>query len=91
MYDYDWLVIGSGPAGEKGAVQAAWFGRRVAVVERAPAHGGAWPGADRDSAVARGGSFFGPALHARSAERRAFCMDEPLDTLGFRPVRSVQE
>jgi NAD(P) transhydrogenase len=41
MYDYDWLVIGSGPAGEKGAVQAAWFGRRVAVVERAPAHGGA--------------------------------------------------
>jgi formylglycine-generating enzyme required for sulfatase activity len=57
----------------------------------APAHGGAWPGADRESAVARGGSFFGPALHARSAERRAFRMDEPLDTLGFRPVRSVQE
>jgi NAD(P) transhydrogenase len=41
MHDFDWLVIGSGPAGEKGAVQAAWFGRRVAVVERAPAHGGA--------------------------------------------------
>src|SRR5678816_3235022 len=41
MYDYDWLVIGSGPAGEKGAVQAAYFGRRVAVVEKQPQVGGA--------------------------------------------------
>jgi NAD(P) transhydrogenase len=41
MYDYDWLVIGSGPAGEKGAVQAAYFGRRVAVIEKAPQVGGA--------------------------------------------------
>src|SRR5438045_7758647 len=41
MYDYDLVVIGSGPAGEKGAVQAAYFGKRVAVVEKAPAPGGA--------------------------------------------------
>jgi NAD(P) transhydrogenase len=41
MYDYDWLVIGSGPAGEKGAVQAAYFGRRVAVIEKQPHVGGA--------------------------------------------------
>jgi NAD(P) transhydrogenase len=41
MYDYDWLVIGSGPAGEKGAVQAAYFGKKVAVVEKAPKLGGA--------------------------------------------------
>jgi NAD(P) transhydrogenase len=40
-YDYDWLVIGSGPAGEKGAVQAAYFGKRVAVVEKQPQVGGA--------------------------------------------------
>ena len=40
-YDYDLLVIGSGPAGEKGAAQAAYFGKRVAIVERAPAPGGA--------------------------------------------------
>lgn len=40
-FDYDLVVIGSGPAGEKGAVQAAYFGKRVAVVERAPALGGA--------------------------------------------------
>ena len=29
--NYDLVVIGSGPAGEKGAAQAAYFGKRVAV------------------------------------------------------------
>jgi NAD(P) transhydrogenase len=33
-HDYDLLVIGSGPAGQKAAIQAAKLGRRVAVVER---------------------------------------------------------
>ncbi len=40
-YDYDLVVIGSGPAGEKGAAQAAYFGKRVALVERQSAPGGA--------------------------------------------------
>src|SRR5689334_20107013 len=31
---YDLVVIGSGPAGEKGAAQAAYFGKRVVLVER---------------------------------------------------------
>jgi NAD(P) transhydrogenase len=34
-------VIGSGPAGEKGAAQAAYFGKRVALVERSSHLGGA--------------------------------------------------
>jgi NAD(P) transhydrogenase len=38
---FDLVVIGSGPAGEKGAVQAAYFGKKVALVEKAPALGGA--------------------------------------------------
>jgi len=38
---YDLIVIGSGPAGEKGAAQAAYFGKRVALIERAPHVGGA--------------------------------------------------
>jgi len=38
---YDLVVIGSGPAGEKGAAQAAYFGKRVALVERQPHLGGA--------------------------------------------------
>ena len=38
---YDLVVIGSGPAGEKGATQAAYFGKRVALVERSSVPGGA--------------------------------------------------
>jgi len=40
-YDYDLIVIGAGPAGEKGAVQAAYFGKRVVIVEREAEPGGA--------------------------------------------------
>jgi NAD(P) transhydrogenase len=37
---FDMIVIGAGPAGEKAAAQAAWFGKRVAVVDRADDPGG---------------------------------------------------
>jgi len=37
---YDLVVIGGGPAGERGAAQAAYFGKRVAIVEREPEPGG---------------------------------------------------
>jgi NAD(P) transhydrogenase len=36
----DLIVIGCGPAGEKAGAQAAYFGKRVAVIERAEAVGG---------------------------------------------------
>ncbi len=39
-YHYDMLVIGSGPSGQKAAVQAAKLRKRVAVVEKAPWVGG---------------------------------------------------
>src|SRR5436305_13951839 len=38
---FDLIVIGSGPAGEKGAAQAAYFGKSVALVEKEPVLGGA--------------------------------------------------
>jgi len=41
MEHFDLIVIGSGPAGEKGAAQAAYFNKRVLVVERAAQVGGA--------------------------------------------------
>jgi NAD(P) transhydrogenase len=37
---YDLVVIGAGPAGEKGAAQAAYFGKRVAIVDAGPRPGG---------------------------------------------------
>jgi NAD(P) transhydrogenase len=39
--DYDLIVIGGGPAAERGAAQAAYFGKRVAIVERNDEPGGA--------------------------------------------------
>ena len=38
---FDLVVIGAGPAGEKGAAQAAYFDKRVAIVEREAQPGGA--------------------------------------------------
>lgn len=38
---FDLCVIGSGPAGEKGAAQAAYFGKKVCLIERSPKPGGA--------------------------------------------------
>lgn len=38
---FDLIVIGGGPAGEKGAAQAAYFGKKVAVIEAQREPGGA--------------------------------------------------
>src|ERR1700748_2542574 len=40
MYDYDMLVIGSGPSGRRAAVQFAKLGRSVLVVEKGRRVGG---------------------------------------------------
>ena len=39
MDAFDMVVIGAGPAGEKGVAQAAYFGKRVAMVDRAEDRG----------------------------------------------------
>jgi len=41
IHKYDLIVLGSGPAGEKGAAQAAYFGKKVAIIERDYYLGGA--------------------------------------------------
>jgi len=40
VYDYDLVCIGSGPAGQRAAVQAAKLGKRTAVIDRAKCVGG---------------------------------------------------
>src|ERR1051326_4429144 len=40
MRTYDLIVIGSGPAGQRAAIQAAKCGRRVAVIEQREVIGG---------------------------------------------------
>ena len=39
-FDYDLLVIGSGPAGQRAAIQGAKLDKRVAIVERKAVLGG---------------------------------------------------
>src|SRR5919106_2822150 len=39
-YDYDLIVIGSGPAGQRAAIQAAKLDKRVAIIERKTVVGG---------------------------------------------------
>ena len=39
-YDYDLIVIGSGPAGQRAAIQAAKLDKRVALIERKAVVGG---------------------------------------------------
>ncbi|WP_109301063.1 Si-specific NAD(P)(+) transhydrogenase [Aquimarina sp. AU474] len=41
MKKFDLIVIGSGPAGEKAAVKAAYFGHKVALIEKEDKYGGA--------------------------------------------------
>ncbi len=41
MQKFDLIVIGSGPAGEKAAVKAAYFGYKVALIEKEALFGGA--------------------------------------------------
>lgn len=38
--EYDLVVIGGGPAGEKGAVEAAYFGKKVALIQDSKTLGG---------------------------------------------------
>lgn len=39
-YDYDLIVIGTGPAGQKAAIAAAKFGKKVAIIEKRMVVGG---------------------------------------------------
>lgn len=41
MENFDAIIVGSGPAGEKAAAQAAYFGKKVLMIEKEPVVGGA--------------------------------------------------
>jgi NAD(P) transhydrogenase len=62
---YDLVVIGSGPAGEKGAAQAAYFGKSVAVVEAGDIGGSATNTGTLPSKLLRETAVHVAALRAR--------------------------
>jgi NAD(P) transhydrogenase len=61
MSAYDVIVVGSGPAGQKAAVQAAKAGRRVALIEQLKEVSGA---------CVHQGTIPSKALRERAVERR---------------------
>jgi MinD-like ATPase involved in chromosome partitioning or flagellar assembly len=54
-----------------------------------PDDGRTWVDEASSYRVIRGGSFVGPAVHARSASRRGIHPSERWPSVGFRPARSV--
>ena len=72
MPAYDLIVIGSGPAGEKGAAQAAYFGKRVAMIEREPVLGGACV----NTGTVPSKTLRESALHLSGFRQRGFAADE---------------
>jgi len=82
LYKYDLIVLGSGPAGEKGAAQAAYFGKKVAVVEKDYHLGGAAAGTAIPSKTLRETSLALSGIRSRhlygvdlSLKRRATVQD----------------
>jgi NAD(P) transhydrogenase len=65
MHNYDLVVLGSGPAGEKGAAQVAYFGKSVAIVERDTFLGGAAAGTTIPSKTLRETSLALSGIRAR--------------------------
>jgi NAD(P) transhydrogenase len=65
---YDLVVIGAGPAGEKGAAQAAYFGKSVAIVEAAAIGGASCNTGTLPSKTLRETSLLLSGAHARELE-----------------------
>ena len=55
---YDLVVLGAGPAGEKAAAQAAYWGKRVAIVDRQPRPGGTMVGGAVSSKTMREAALY---------------------------------
>src|SRR5438067_7642945 len=55
---YDLVVLGAGPAGEKAAAQAAYWGRRVAIVDKQRRFGGTMVGGAVSSKTMREAALY---------------------------------
>jgi NAD(P) transhydrogenase len=64
---YDLVVVGGGPAGEKAAAQAAFWGKRVAVVDRLPRPGGTMVGGAVPSKTMREAALYLTGFRQRDA------------------------
>ena len=63
--DYDFIVVGAGPAGEKAAALAAYHGKRVALVERGVRPGGTMVGGVASSKTMREAALYLTSFRGR--------------------------
>jgi len=80
---YDLIVIGSGPAGEKGAAQAAQTGKRVALIERSAHVGGAGINGTVPSKTLREAALYFSGLRQRGLFGIDYALKENLSVKDF--------
>ncbi len=99
---YDMLVIGSGPAGQRGAIAAAKLGKRVALIERRPEnlggvclHTGTIPSKTmREAILYLSGYKHREVYKDRYVQKRKITMDDlrrKLDQVVSREMQVIQE
>ncbi|MGB6431844.1 MAG: Si-specific NAD(P)(+) transhydrogenase [Candidatus Acidiferrales bacterium] len=80
---FDLIVIGSGPAGEKAAAQAAYFGKRVALVERGALGGAGINTGTVPSKTLRESALYFSGLRQRGLYGIDYSLREGLTVEGF--------
>src|SRR5271169_6847530 len=90
VQNYDLVVIGSGPAGEKGAAQAAYFGKRVALVECSDILGGACVNTGTiPSKILRESALYFSGVHQRGLYGVDYSLREGLTVKNFMHRKDV--
>lgn len=80
---YDLIVIGGGAAGEKGAAQAAYFGKKVAMIESSKKLGGATAGTTVPSKTLRETSLILTGYQARKLHKVDLLLDKQATVQDF--------
>jgi NAD(P) transhydrogenase len=92
MREYDLICIGSGPAGEKAATQASYFGYRTAIIERAPQPGGAMVNTGTvPSKALRETALLCSGFKRRPLPGMEFCVDHQVSITQFMARRHLIE
>src|ERR1700721_1688425 len=90
VQNYDLVVIGSGPAGEKGAAQAASFGERVALIECGDILGGACVNTGTiPSKILRESALYFSGIHQRGLYGVDYSLREGLTVKNFMHRKDV--
>src|SRR5580704_15118157 len=90
VQNYDLVVIGSGPAGEKGAAQAAYFGKRVALIECGDILGGACVNTGTiPSKILRESALYFSGIHQRGLYGVDYSLREGLTVKNFMHRKDV--